>query len=320
MVQVKKKIDGFLDKVDKKAVKLRSVHFGNPHHNLYDVGKTFIAQIKKDHLTERASAVAFNFTIAMFPMILFLLNTIPYIGIFFPEVTTENILLFVQQILPQSIYEGTESTIMDIVSKPRQGLLSVGFFFALYLATNGVVSLMDAFNAIHRTRENRGFFQTRGIAVTIILVLVIALCAAAVIMIIGNRFLAVVSEYNIVSNRFIYFTIALSRFFTLLVLFVVTTSFIFRYAPAVHDRWRFFSAGSITAGLLISLGFFLFSFYLNNFASYNKLYGSIGTMIAVMLWLLITSYILLVGFEINVSLDKTAKKQVLKASAPSSET
>src|SRR5690606_29734074 len=116
------------------------------------------------------------------------------------------------------------------------------------------------------------------------------------------------------------FTIALSRFVTLLALFVVTTSFMFRYAPAVHDRWRFFSAGSMTAGLLISLAFFGFSFYLNNFAAYNKLYGSIGTMIAVMLWLLITSYILLVGFEIIVILDKTAKKAGQKASAPSSET
>lgn len=317
---VKKKVQRLFEKVDRKAVKLRSVHLGNPHHNLYDVGQTFIAQVKKDHLTERASAVAFNFTIAMFPMILFLLNTIPYIGIFFPQVTTENILLFVQQILPESIYDGTESTIMDIISKPRQGMLSFGFFLALFLATNGVVSLMDAFNSIHRTRENRGFFQTRGIAVTIILVLVIALCAAAVIMIIGNRFLALVSEYNIVSNRFIYLTIALSRFVTLLVLFVVTTSFMFRYAPAVHDRWRFFSAGSITAGLLISLAFFVFSFYLNNFASYNKLYGSIGTMIAVMLWLLITSHILLIGYEINVSLDKTSKKMAAKETVASSET
>lgn len=305
---MKKRIQRFLEVVDERAKKLQFVHFGNPDHNLYDVGKTFIAQVQKDHLAERASGVAFNFTIAMFPMILFLLNTIPYIGIFFSQVTTENILLFIQQVLPESIYEGTESTIMDIISKPRQGLLSFGFFLALFLATNGVVSLMNAFNSIHRTRENRSFLQTRGIAVAIIMVLVLSLCAAAVIMIIGNRFLAIVSEYGIVSNRFIYLTIALSRFLTLLVLFVVTTSFMFRYAPAVHDRWRFFSSGSITAGLLISLAFFGFSFYLNNFASYNKLYGSIGTMIAVMLWLLITSYILLIGYEINVSLDKTSKK------------
>ncbi|HLW19714.1 MAG TPA: hypothetical protein VKX33_05305, partial [Cyclobacteriaceae bacterium] len=75
---MKKKINSLLDKVDDKAKKLRSVHFGNPDQNLYSVGKIFIAQLKKDHLTERASAVAFNFTIAMFPMLLFLLNTIPY--------------------------------------------------------------------------------------------------------------------------------------------------------------------------------------------------------------------------------------------------
>lgn len=308
---MKKKIDRFLDKVDDRAKRLRPFHFGNPDQNLYDVGKVFLAQLEKDHLTERASAVAFNFTIAMFPLLLFLLNTIPYIGIFFPEVTTENILLFIQQILPESIYVGTEATIFDIISKPRQGMLSFGFFLALFLATNGVVSMMAAFNSIHRTRENRGYFQTRGIAVVIIITLVISLCAAAVIMIIGNKFLAIISEYGIVSNRFIYYTVAISRFVTLLVLFVVTTSFIFRYAPAFQEKWRFFSLGSLAAGLLISLAFFLFSYYLNNFASYNKLYGSIGTMIAVMLWLLITSYILLIGYEINVSMGKAAEKKAV---------
>lgn len=306
---MKERISHLFDKVDNQAKKLRPIHFGNPDQNPYDVGRIFIAQVKKDELTERASAVAFNFTIAMFPLLLFLLNTIPYIGIFFSEVTAENILLFVRETLPASLYEGTESTILDIVSRPRQGMLSFGFFLALFLATNGVVSMMAAFNSCHRTRENRSFFKTRGIAVGIILVLVLSLCAAAVIMIIGNRFLSLISEYELVSNRFIYYVVAFSRFFTLLSLFVITTSFIFRYAPAVHDKWRFFSLGSITAGLLISLAFFLFSYYLNNFASYNKLYGSIGTMIAVMLWLLITSYLILIGFEINVSMDKAADRK-----------
>jgi len=308
---VNKKISHILDKLDLRAKKLQSVHFGNPDQNLYDVGRIFIAQVDKDEIAERASAMAFNFTIALFPLLLFLLNTIPYIGYFFPEVTAENILLFTEEILPDPLFKGTESTIMDIVHRPRQGLLSFGFFLALYLATNGVVSMMGAFNSIHRTKENRSYFRTRGIAVGIILVLVVSLCAAALIMIIGNRFLSMLSAYEIVSNRFIYYTVAFSRFFTLLVLFVLTTSFIFRYAPAVHDKWRFFSLGSLTAGLLISVAFFLFSFYLNNFASYNKLYGSIGTMIAVMFWLLITSYIILIGFEINVSMDKAAERKAV---------
>ena len=292
---------------------LRRRHFANPHKNGYDFDKLFLALVKKHEFNERSGAIAFNFTIALFPLLLFLLNTIPYIGMFFPEVNTENILFFTKEILPPYIYEGAESTILDIVSRPRQGMLSFGFFLALFLATNGVVSMMSSFNSCHKTRENRSFFHTRAIAVAIIVALVLSLCSAAVIMIIGNNFLGIISSYEIVSNRFIYYTVAFSRFFTLLVLFVVTTSFIFRYAPAVHDKWRFFSVGSLTAGLLISLAFFLFSYYLNNFAAYNKLYGSIGTMIAVMLWLLITSYIILIGFELNVSLEKvSANGQVKK--------
>src|SRR5690606_7016274 len=125
----------------------------------------------------------------------------------FPEVTAGNILLFIKEVLPASLYEGTENTILDIVSKPRQGMLSFGFFMALFLATSGVVSMMDAFNAIHRTRENRTYLQTRGLAVLIIMVLVFSLCAAALIMIVGNRFLSVLSEYHIVSNRYLYYTV-----------------------------------------------------------------------------------------------------------------
>src|SRR5690554_6744512 len=133
---------------------LRRIHFGNPHKNLYDVGKLFVTQIKKDEINERASAIAFNFTIALFPLLLFLLNTIPYIGMFFPQVNTENILFFIKEILPPYIYEGAASTILDIVSRPRQGMLSAGFFLALYLATSGVVSMMSSFNACHKTRRS----------------------------------------------------------------------------------------------------------------------------------------------------------------------
>ncbi|WP_439475847.1 YihY/virulence factor BrkB family protein, partial [Algoriphagus formosus] len=97
--------------------------------------------------------------------------------------------------------------------------------------------------------------------------------------------------------------------------FIIATAYIFRFAPAVHDKWKFFSTGSVVAGALITLGFFLFTFYLNNFSTYNKLYGSIGTMIAVMLWLWITSILVLVGFEINVSLDKARDRKMRKKQA-----
>ncbi|EON75346.1 Ribonuclease BN [Lunatimonas lonarensis] len=300
-------------KFHQQALKLRSVHFGNPDQNLYDVGKIFLRQLQKDEIIERASAMAFNFTIALFPLILFLLNVIPYVQFFIAEVTTENILLFMQEIMPISIYQEAEATIMDIVSKPRQSLLSLGFFLALYLATNGVISLMNAFNAVYRTKESRGFFQTRAIAVSIIMVLVLSVCGAVLVMIVGSGMLYRLSTYEIVNNTIYYYSLSALKFLVLLLLFLVATAYIFRFAPVVHDKWRFFSTGSIIAALLINLGFYAFTFYLNNFASYNKLYGSIGTMIALMLWLWITSIITLIGFEINVSLDKAANRRRRKS-------
>ncbi|WP_162418209.1 YihY/virulence factor BrkB family protein [Cyclobacterium roseum] len=306
---MKKRIDGFLDNLHEQALKLRPIHFGNPDQNLYDVGKIFFYHLQKDDVFERASAMAFNFTVAMFPLLLFLLNTIPFIQFFFPEVTTANILLFVRDILPDNIYDEAAPTIMDIVSKPRQSLLSLGFFLALYLSTNGVISMMNAFNAVYRTKEYRGFFRTRLIAVSIILVLVVSICGAVLVMLVGSELLLRISEFDFVSNSIYYYSLAFFRFFVLLTLFMIATAFIFRFAPAVHDKWKFFSTGSVVAGLLITLGFFLFTFYLNNFDSYNKLYGSIGTMIAVMFWLWITSILVLIGFEINVSLDKASSKK-----------
>ncbi len=308
---MKNRIRLFSLKLTRKAKLLRKFHIGNPDQNLYDVGKIFIAQVQKDEISERAGAMAFSFTVAMFPLLLFLLNMIPYIGIFFPNVTTQNILLFIGEFIPASIYKEAESTIMDIVSKPRQTLLSLGFFLALFLSTNGVVSMMNAFNAVYKTKENRSFWKTRLIAVSIIVILVLSICGAVVIMILGSSVLYGISEWEIVSSALYYYMLAAFRFLVLLALFTLATAYIFRFAPAVHDKWKFFSIGSVTAGVLINFSFYLFSYYLNNFAAYNRLYGSIGAMIAVMLWLFITSLIILICFEINVSLDKAAVRKTV---------
>lgn len=306
---MKKWIRLFSIKFTRKAKLLRNIHFGNPDQNVYDVSKIFLEQIRKDEINERAGAMAFSFTVAMFPLLLFLLNIIPYIGLFFKNVTTQNILMFINEFIPESIYQEAEATIMDIVSRPRQSLLSIGFFLALFLATNGVVSMMNAFNAVYRTKENRSFWQTRLIAVSIVTVLVLTICGAVVIMILGSSVLYAISEWEIVSSNLYYYMLTAFRFIVLLSVFTVATAYIFRFAPAVHDKWKFFSVGSVTAGFLINFGFYLFTFYLNNFATYNRLYGSIGAMIAVMLWLFITSLIILVCFEINVSLDKAAERR-----------
>lgn len=309
---VKEKIRLFQDRLEEKAKYFKKVHFGDPEKNLYDVGRVFIVQLQKDDIIERAGSVAFSFTLALFPLMLFLLNIIPYLQDLFPIVTTQNILTFVQEILPGELYSQAETTIMDIVSRPRQSLISLGFFFALFSSTQGVISMMNSFNSVYQTKENRGFFQSRIIAASIVLLLVLTIVAASMVMILGGVIIQRVDDLQVFNSGFMIFLFSTLKFLVLLFMFYIATAYIFRFAPVVHDKWKFFSTGARLGGLLITLGFYGFTFYLNNFASYNKLYGSIGTLIALMLWLLITSLIVLVCFEVNVSLDLVEEERRLR--------
>lgn len=292
-----------------KARVLKKIHFGPKNKNLYDVIRIFIQQLKKDDINERAGSMAFSYTIALFPLLLFLLNLIPYMQDFFPVVTTSNILTFVEGILPVEVYETVASTLLDIISRPRQSLLSLGFFFALFASTQGVISMMNSFNSVYKTKENRGWFTARAIAVAIVFILVITVIAASTVMIVGSLWIETLEETHLFSSGFVIFLFNTLKFFILLSVFYLTSAFIFRFAPAIHDKWHFFSTGAQLAGLLITLSFYGFNFYLENFSSYNKLYGSIGTIIALMLWLYLTSVIVLVCFEVNVSFDLAEEKQ-----------
>ena len=306
---IKERISKWRIRFQLKARALKKIHFGSQSKNLYDVLRIFIQQLKKDDINERAGSMAFSYTIALFPLLLFLLNLVPYLQDFFPLVTTQNIISFVQGIMPWDVYLSIESTLLDIVSKPRQSLLSLGFFFALFASTQGVVSMMNSFNSVYKTKENRGWLASRGIAVAIVVVLVVTILAASSVMIIGSILITELRETNLFSGGFMIFLFTTLKFFILLSVFFLTSAFIFRFAPAIHDKWHFFSTGAQLAGLLITLSFYGFIFYLENFASYNKLYGSIGTIIALMLWLYLTSVIVLVCFEVNVSFDLAEEKQ-----------
>lgn len=306
---VRKNIRFLQIKLNRKIKLLRKFHWGDPSKNLYEIGRIFFAQLQKDDISERAGSMAFSFTLALFPLLLFILNTIPYLQNFFPYITTDNILQFVREILPPEMYGQLENTILDIISKPRQSLLSLGFFFALFSSSQGVISMMNSFNSVYKTKDDRSFIKGRLISVAILIVLVVTICAASTIMIFGNILISGLEGLHVFNSNFMIFLFNTLKFFVLLMVFYFTTAFIFRVAPAVHDKWHFFSIGSQVAGLLITVSFYLFSFYLNNFASYNKLYGSIGTLIGLMLWIFITSLIILISFEINVTMDLLDEKK-----------
>jgi membrane protein len=205
------------------------------------------------------------------------------------------------------------TTIVDIVSNQRGGLLTFGFVFAAYLSTNGMMALMRAFNACYRTIESRGGIKTRLIATALTFNMAFVLFLAIILLVVGQVSL----DYIMTNLDWIdlsQFTVGLIFFLRFVVIFVVfflAISTIYYFGPAIHYNWKFFSIGSIVATLLcmgISYGF---SYYVTNFGTYNKVYGSIGVLIALMVWIQILAIVLLVGYEINATLHDSIRMEAL---------
>lgn len=268
---------------------------------LYTIASFFFKEIGKDSLVNKASSLAYNFMLALFPAIIFLFTLIPFIPrrIGFQK----QLMDFIVLILPADAYRAFETTLNEIVNKPNRGLLSFGFFLSLFFATNGVHSLMMAFNKSSLIIETRTWLKQRLIAILLTISIALSVIICIVAMTIGEVALNYIDDELNIKGNFIAYLIQLTRWSLLGILYFVTISILYKYGPAHAKKWRFFSAGSCLSTILAFLTIWGFSFYINNFSSYNKVYGSISTLIVLMIWLYLNSLILLVGFELNASVD-----------------
>lgn len=254
--------------------------------------------ITDNDLSERAASVAYNLILAIFPTIIFLFTLIPYI----PGVNENAIMDFFARVLPGGSFETVGPTLKDIISQPRGGVLSVGFILALYSATSGMGALMNAFNSSDEIAEQRTFLFKKGVAVGLTVALALSLFLAITLLVVGGVVIEYLARFGVFNNAIIYFALKVARYLLVFAVFVGVVSVIYRYGPDVNMKWTFVTPGSVTASVLIVLTTLAFSYYVSNFGSYNKLYGSIGTLIALMIWTNLVSLLLILGFEINVNL------------------
>ncbi len=264
---------------------------------LFDVIRFFFLQAKKTGFTERASAIAFNFTMTIPPVIIFLF-LLPYLPI--SKDFIAQIFLLIRDIVPgQKNNAPLIRFLSDILHKPRTGLLSTGFVLAMFFSSNAVLGIMRSFDKQYIGFTKRRSYHQRWVALrlTFILFILFFLCISvlmmqgAVLNLIGVKRTLLVS----VINDF--------RWALIILLFFYSVSFIYKYAPAVHKKWKIISPGSILATFLMILFTAGFSYYVSNFSTYNELYGSISTVLILMLLIYFNSLVLLIGFELNVSIN-----------------
>ncbi|MFW6246296.1 MAG: YihY/virulence factor BrkB family protein, partial [Tangfeifania sp.] len=266
---------------------------------LYDVGMFFWKSIVDGSITTRASAIAFSFFIAFFPAVLFLFTLIPYVPI---ENFQTELFRLLKELLPQSTFETIEETVTDIIMRPRGGLLSLGFVMALIFSTNGIASMMSAFDATVHSINRRSWISQRIAASFLLIILSVLLFIAIALLTGGEIAVNYLKENDILRDSFTIFLLNFGRWFVTILLLFFATSFLYYMAPAKKSKWRFISAGSTLSTFLSIIALYGFTFYINNFSQYNKLYGSIGTLLIILFLMYLMSLILLIGFELNASI------------------
>jgi membrane protein len=266
--------------------------------SLYDVTNFFFLQARKTGFTERASAIAFNFVMAIPPAIIFLFTLIPFLPI--SEEFIDEMFELIREVIPgQKNSSPLIGFLSDFLSNPRNGLLSLGFILALFFSSNAMMGIMRSFDKGYIGFVKRNALQTRMAALKLtIMVFFIVVLSIGALALRGN-----ILVWLGVENEFIRGVITNLRWIVIFMLFFYTISFIYRHAPAREKKWRLINPGSILATFLMIVFTMFFSYWVNHFGRYNQLYGSIGTVLIVMLLIYFNSLVLLIGFELNVSIS-----------------
>jgi membrane protein len=275
---------------------------------IYDVLVFLYHESRRYDLFTRASAVAFNYFLSLFPSLMAFFTLIPLFKRmliqYLPE--GENFDLYlrveIERIMPGVAGDRLFDFIDDVTNNPRFGLFSFGFLLAIYFASNGMMSLMVGFEKSYKkTFRQRGELRKRLIAVFLTFLMAGLVMAAVILIILGEFLFGLLIDLTHL-DQLTGFMIQLVRWLAVIFLFYSGIAVIYRYGAATIKRFKFFSPGASLATVLCILSSLGFSAYVNKFNTYNELYGSIGAIIVLMIWIQIISLILLIGFELNASI------------------
>jgi len=274
--------------------------------SLYDLLEIYVVGIIKGTFSSRASSIAYSFFIALFPFLLFILNLIPVIRI--PNFQSQ-FLSLIRRLLPPQTQDFFLPVIEDIALNPRNSLISVTFFLTLFLAANGVNSIFSAFEYSVHVTINRNFFRQYFVALLVSIFLALLLLITVGSILYGEFLINELKTNAYIENDFIWVSILQYSIFVIMLYVAIST--LYHFGVKEGRETRFFSIGALVTTLLFLLTTYFFGVYINNFSQYNELYGSIGALLIMMFYIWINSNLLLLGFELNISLQRLKEKCIL---------
>jgi membrane protein len=261
-------------------------------------------EVQKDDVLGLAAQLAFYLTLALFP---FLLGLVSLMGTFSSEELATNLLAYFRRVLPPPVYDVLSTYTENVLSgrNPAPELLSFGILGTLWATSNAFFALIKALNQAYDVRETRPLWKTRGLAILMSLGLSGLVLIGVVLLVVGPHLGTTVAEVFGLGDEF-EFVWDLVRWPTALLFLVITVALMYYFAPDVEQPFRWITPGGLIAVILWVLASVGFSFYLGNLAegTYDRIYGSIGVFIILLLYLYISSLTILLGAELNAVLTR----------------
>tara|TARA_R110000823_G_scaffold227834_2_gene355150 strand:- start:111251 stop:112165 length:915 start_codon:yes stop_codon:yes gene_type:complete len=271
--------------------------------SLYNLLDVYGTGILNGTFSFRASSIAYSFFLALFPFLLFLLNLIPYIPI---DGFQTRFLIFMEALLPAQTTEFFYPIIADIAVNPRAGLISFVFFLSIFLSANGVNTIFSAFEHSFHVTINRSFFRQYLVAIIVSIFLALLLLTSVGVILYGEYIINDLQSRAYIDNDV--FWISFFQFIVFVIMIYGVIATLYYFGTKEGKESRFFSVGAITTTVLFIVTTYLFGVYINNFSNYNELYGSIGALLILMFYIWINANLLLLGFELNVSIRRLKDK------------
>jgi membrane protein len=256
-------------------------------------------------MTTRAAAIAFRVFVSIFPAIIVLLSLIPVIPIDdFQESLFENIRAF----FPGDTFSLVESTLDDLINKTHHTLISLGFVLALYFASNTVHAILLGFNESYHLEKKHKPLIIRVYSLVLLVVLTILIVLAVGLITFSEIIFHYLQEFQIVNDAFILLLLKIAQWLIITLLLYTSITVLYNAGDLNRKKWQYLTAGASLATTFFIAGSLGFAWFVQNFSSYNKLYGSLGTLLVLLVWINFNSFIILMGFELNTSINKAVKK------------
>jgi membrane protein len=269
----------------------------------WQLARNVSREIDEDDLLGRASGLAFNFLLALFPLILFMLALFGLVASRSSQLVNQ-LLNYFADLLPYAAFQLLQTTTNQLATNPTSGKLTLGIVLALWFASGGISSMISSLNVIYGVRETRSWVKVRAMALGLTLAISILLFLASVMVLLGGHLVDWVGAKVYLGSSIMFMWKAL-EWPTALLFMSASFSTFYYFGPDLRGQhWHWITPGSLFGVFLWFAASVTFRAYLHFFNTYDATYGSLGAVMILLVWLYVAGLAFLIGGEINAEIER----------------